>query len=303
MIKRMLCLAGLVLGPSIMFVNGAGAQDFTALPLKQTIQQSVPQPVPPQNPTSLTSAAGKPAASRAATGPVSQAGKDPTTCGNPAGPCLFYGGDFNTDPLLSPFLPNGLSNENDLVNSGTPYAAAVWVPFTVPAGKGWKVSALFANNLSSFGVLDQTPNTPAAAAYYAVSSGVSSGNPGTLIDAGIAAATSTPTGRSAFGLTEYTIEVTGLNFELAPGTYWMAVVPQCTNSANPQCHGRFFLSDVEYVNALPNGNGPPEPEDQSFFDSSLFFAAFEPTYGPAGACFGEGCDAYSAGVIGTEIGR
>jgi hypothetical protein len=286
MIKKILGLAGLLLGASVLLVYEAAAQDYTAQPSKQSIQQYGPF----TNTTATTSAPGGSPGS----------GKD-HTCGNPAGECLFYGGDFNTNPLLSPFLPNGLANENDLVDSGTPYAAAVWVPFTVPEGRGWQVTALFSNNLASYGVLDQTPNTPVSAAFYSINSGVSAGNPGTVIDAGIAAATSTPTGRSDFGLTEYTIQVSVPSFELAPGTYWMAVVPLCTNTANAQCDGVFYLSDVEYVNVLPDGVGPAEPVDDSFFDSPLFGISFGPAYGPTGACGGEGCDSFSAGVIGTEI--
>jgi len=277
----MACFAGLLLGALVMFSYESAAQNYNSLPPKSTIQQYAP----------FTNAAVK-----NSTPGTNTSGK----CGNPAGSCLFYGADFIDNPLGSPFLPNGLANENTLGVPGSPYGAAVWVPFTVPAGKGWQVTGLFTNNQASFGVLDQTPNTPASAAFYSVNQNVGAGSPGNVIASGVAAATSTPTGRSAFGLSEFTVQVSGLSFTLAPGNYWMAVVPICTNTANAFCDGAFFLSDVEYVNMLPsNAFGPAEPIDNSFLDAPQFGAAFEPTNGSLGACFGSGCDAFSAGVIGT----
>ena len=223
-------------------------------------------------------------------------------CGNPSGPCLFYGGDFVVDPFYPPSLANGLANETDLNVFGIPYGAAAWVPFTVPAGTGWAVTGLFTNNQSTYGVLDQYPTTPTSAAFWSVNQAVSPGNAGTVIASGTSAATSTPTGRAAFGLNEYTVQVTGLNFVLAPGKYWMAVVPLCTNTDDAYCHGVFFESDVEYINVRPaNAQGPPEPVDESFFDSPFFGVSFTQTNSATGACGGIGCDAFSAGVLGRKI--
>lgn len=225
---------------------------------------------------------------------------DPGKCGNPAGACLFYGGDFIDNPFGSPFLANGLANETTVFIPGTPYGAATWVPFTVPAGQTWNVTGLFTNNQATFGVLDQYPNTPSSAAYWSINEGVSPGNAGTVVDSGTSAATSTPTGRVAFGLTEYTVQVTGLSITLTSGEYWMAVVPLCTNTDDAYCKGVFFESDVEYINTRPkNAVGPAEPLDASFFDSSYFGVTFEQTNSEDGACGGVGCDAFSAGVLGT----
>ena len=222
-------------------------------------------------------------------------------CGNPSEPCLFYGGDFVFDPFYPPNLANGLANETTLNVPGTPYGAATWVPFTVPAGTGWTVTGLFTNNQSTYGVLDQYPTTPTAAAFWSINQGVSPGNAGTVIASGTSAATSRPTGRAAFGLNEYTVQVTGLNFVLAPGKYWMAVVPLCTNPNDAYCQGVFFESDVEYINVKPaHAEGPPEPVDQSFFDSPVFGVTFTQTNSGTGACGGSGCDAFSAGVLGTK---
>lgn len=219
-------------------------------------------------------------------------------CGNPAAACLFYGGDFLYDPLYSP-ISNALANENTLLVSGTPYGAATWVPFTVPAGKTWEVKGLFTNNLSSYGVLDQGTE-PLSVAYWSINEEMFAGNAGIVIDSGTSPATSTPTGRAAFDLSEYTIQVTGLSITLTPGTYWLCVVPICSNEANPFCGGVFFQTDVEYVNSAPtNAYGPAEPVDAAYFDSPSFGQSFDPANGLVGACAGSGCDAFSAGVLGV----
>jgi hypothetical protein len=261
----------------IPFTQMAAAQNYKGTP-KPTIQDYGPFPTT----TATTTKTKAP--------PSGQ-------CGNPVAACLFYGGDFLFNPVY-PNLANGLANENTLFISGNPYGAAVWIPFTVPAGQTWAVTGLFTNNQASFGVLDQGTQ-PASVAYWAINQQVSAGSGGVEIDSGTSPATSTPTGRSSFGLSEFTVQVTGLSVTLAPGAYWLTVVPICTNSANPYCDGVFFTSDVEYLNTTPvNAYGPPEPLSQSYFDSPLFGFSFGPTYGPFGACGGIGCDAFSAGVLG-----
>jgi hypothetical protein len=220
------------------------------------------------------------------------------TCGNPATTCLFYGGDFLDNPV-GPTVANGIANENDTLISGTPYGAAIWVPFTVPAKQKWDVTGLFTNNLSTYGVLDQAPNQPTSAAYWAIMEGIEPGNAGTTVASGTDAATITATGRAAFDLTEYTVQVENLSITLTSGTYWLAVVPLCTNASDPYCDGVFFLTDVEYINTLPtNAYGPAEPIDSAYFDSAYFGLSFDPANGPLGAAAGIGGDAFSAGVLG-----
>ena len=219
------------------------------------------------------------------------------TCGNPAANCLFYGGDFIVDPLYPPTIANALANESTLDVPGTPYGAATWVPFTVPAGETWDVTGLFTNNMSTYGVLDQGTE-PTSVAYWSINENMFSGNGGTVVNYGTSPSTSTPTGRAAFGDSEYTVQVTGLSVALTSGTYWMIVVPICTNTANPYCDGVFFESDVEYINTTPKNILGVEPVDASFFDSPFFGFSFNPAYGPLGACAGNGCDSFSAGVLG-----
>jgi hypothetical protein len=275
----------------IPFAQPAAAQNYKGTP-KPTVQDYGPfpnaqskNPTNPTNTTAATSASGK--------------------CGNPAGNCLFYGGDFLDDPLYPPTLPNGLANETTLFvpppSTGGDYGAATWVPFTVPEGETWDVTGLFTNNLASYGVLDQGAE-PTSVAYWEINEGVFAGSPGTVVAGGyVSPATSTPTGRAAFSLNEYTVQVTGLSVTLTSGTYWMSVVPVCTNTSDPYCEGIFFESDVEYLNTTPtNAFGPPEPIDASFFDSGFFGATFDPANGSVGACGGFGCDAFSAGVLGKK---
>jgi hypothetical protein len=258
----------------------AAAQNYKSTP-KATIQDYGPFKNVPYRNTTTKAATGK--------------------CGNPAAACLFYGGDFIFDPLYPSSLPNGLANENTLPVPGTPYGAATWVPFTVPAGQVWFVTGLFSNNQSSYGVLDQGTE-PTSVAYWSINQGVFPGNGGTVLASGTSPATSTPTGRAAFGLPEFTVQVTGLSVTLSAGSYWMAVVPICSNTADPFCNGVFFESDVEYLNTTPtNAYGPPEPVDASFFDSSYFGYSFQPTNSSVGACGGFGCDAFSAGVLGKAL--
>jgi hypothetical protein len=267
----------------VAFAQMTAAQSYTTGTPKPTIQDYGPFPTPAVKPNTATAPA------------ATTSGK----CGNPVAKCLFYGGDFLYNPLYPPFLPNGLANENTLFVPGDPYGAAVWIPFTVPTGQTWNVKGLFTNNMSSYGVLDQG-TLPNAVAYWSINEEVFAGSPGVVVDSGTSPATSTATGRAAFGLTEFTVQVSGLSVTLTAGTYWLTVVPICTNSANPYCDGVFFVSDVEYLNTTPtNAYGPAGLLDQSFFDSSLFGVTFEPTNGPVGACGGSGCDAFSAGVLGT----
>jgi len=286
MLRRGFCTIAVAL---ISFCQLGTAQNYKGTP-KPTIQDYGPFPT-----TNRTAAATvKPETATPAKSTGAASGK----CGNPLTSCLFYGGDFLDNPLYPPFLPNGLANESTVNVSGDPYGAAVWIPFTVPAGQTWDVTGLFTNNQSTYGVLDQGTE-PIAVASWSINEEAFPGNAGVVVDSGTSPATSTATGRSAFGLNEFTVQVTGLSITLTSGTYWFSVVPVCTNSADPYCDGVFFTSDVEYLNTTPaNAYGPVEPLDSSFFDSSLFGESFAPTSGSVGACAGDGCDAFSAGVLG-----
>ena len=88
-------------------------------------------------------------------------------------PCLFYGGDFNPES----------SNANALVNeltTGVVSGAFVYVPFVVPEGKVWTVTALFSNNLSYTEVIDPE------SAIWSISTGVTQGSGGNTVANGAA---------------------------------------------------------------------------------------------------------------------
>jgi hypothetical protein len=216
--------------------------------------------------------------------PENKPAKPPAYCK----PCLFYGGDFD-DSLAT---ANGLWNG---VNSELGIAGEVLVPFTIPKGQIWFVSGLFTNNLSNVSVIDPKK------ANWSISKGVTTGSGGHTIAKGTAPATYTPTGRSGFGLTEYTVLVKIEPLALGPGTYWLTVAPLCTNSADSACTSAlYYESDTEDSPPL-NHYGPLEPNDMSYFNSASFLDTYAPTWGASGACSGVGCDRFSAGVLGFGL--
>jgi hypothetical protein len=159
---------------------------------------------------------------------------------------VWYNGDFNG--------VNGLTNE---VNTTIPQSY-IYDDFIVPTG-GWTLTDAFSNNLMSF----STSNADVE-----IRSGVSAGNPGTLVYGAYGvAATQTATGRSGFGYNEYTIEVALPSVYLPAGTYWLAVAPDGSGS------GRSFISTTSGANCigLPCGN-----DDNSFWTSAYYGTYFTP---------------------------
>ncbi|HEV2425825.1 MAG TPA: hypothetical protein VGZ29_13435 [Terriglobia bacterium] len=196
-------------------------------------------------------------------------------------PCLFYGGDINPG---SPEV-NGFGNENTLLVQDT----TLYAPFTVPGGQRWRISGLFTNNLA-----DPYEGIDPRQATWSISMGMSSGNAGTVVASGTATASFTATGRNAFGFNEYTVGVAFATpaVVLRPGTYWLSVVPQCTNSGNSNCYGaQYFVSNTGGLNSY----GPQEPTAKSFWNSAYFGY----TYANACAVNTDGCEKFSAGVEGT----
>jgi hypothetical protein len=157
---------------------------------------------------------------------------------------LFYGGDFDPNNLNA----NGLANETDGIVGGSPYGAATFQNFVIPASaQTWNVGGLFTNDLMSL-----SPST----AYWELRTGILEGSSGILIASGTAADTVSPTGRAAFGLSEYT-NLVSVNLSLVHGIYWFSVVPNDQNN-----HGRSFntntfgsnsagtqVSDLQYCNS------------------------------------------------------
>ena len=117
-------------------------------------------------------------------------------------------------------------------------------------------------------MLDQAPNQPISAAYWAIQEGIEPGFAGTIVASGTSAATATPTGGSAFDLDEYTIEVQGLSVTTNESAN-RNVVPRipfalckCIGSASPFAYDNTdfhivltaFHFEFHTVPRLPVGN-------------------------------------------------
>jgi hypothetical protein len=200
-------------------------------------------------------------------------------------PCLWYAGDFN--PYNS--KANGMADEKDITVS----RSAVYVPFTVPKGKTWRITGAFGIVLSEINVIDPPQ------ADWSFSKGVSTGHAGRLIKSGTSPATVTVLGCNK-GLSIFClgILVKGLNVTLTSGRYWLTVVPYCTNK-NDCGQASYFLADVE-DNPPLNHYGPKDVLDASYVTSKDFGFFYAPTWGSSGACGGLGCDTFSAGLLGTS---
>jgi len=199
-------------------------------------------------------------------------------------PCLAYSGDIDTSTSNA----NAFANENTQPSIGL--SATTYAAVHVPSTENWEVSGLATNNMSNNGgVLDP------AQATWSISTGMSSGNAGTTIASGTASATSTPTGRSDFGLTEYTILVSIPPVHLNKGSNeFISVVPQCTNANDSACtSAEFFFSDTDQLNAWPGAI--PGHTGLGFFNSSYFGY----NYAPLCTVSAEGCQYSSYAVIGT----
>ena len=177
---------------------------------------------------------------------------------------LYYGGD------LDPNNPNvnGLANENDGIVNG----AATYDNFTVSGGT-WHVTGLFTNDLSGLNV---------TSADWEIRSGVSEGNGGTLLFSGSSLSpVVTATGRGAFGFNEFNVEVP-VSLNLAPGEYWLSVVP-VSGDAN-----RSFESNTFGLNAIGVHTAKSDYWNSAFFGANFTNANNEGVF-----------PGFSSGVIGT----
>ncbi len=180
---------------------------------------------------------------------------------------LWYNGDFNG--------VTGLTNGTYATETSFP-TARVYDDFVVPLGMVWNVDTVWTNNLvyGNFSKAD-----------WSILTGVSAGNGGTVVASGISDVTPTPTGRKAFGMYEYTFQVTGIHVVLTPGTYWLSVAPMGDQSAYA------YLTFTSGANAI----GSPAGNDGNAFDYDPGFEPFIATvniYPPLGD--------FSMGVGGTD---
>ncbi len=177
---------------------------------------------------------------------------------------LYYGGDL--DPGNA--AVNGLANENDGIVNG----AATYDNFTISSGT-WNITGLFTNDLEALNI---------TSASWEIRSGVSEGNGGTLIASGTSLSPNvTSTGRSAFGFSEFNVEVP-VSVTLGAGEYWLSVVPNSPDA------NRSYESNSFGLNAIG-----VHTNDQDYWNSAFFGVNF--TNANNEGSF----PAFSSGVIGT----
>jgi len=178
---------------------------------------------------------------------------------------MFVDGSGLLAPTASQLWYNGDSAGASALPNGITFSHAngrIYSDFNVTSADGWEVSGVFSNNLMS---------TVITQASYEIRSGVSLGNPGTLLHSGTTAATQVATGRSLGGFTEYRVTVSGLSIHLAMGTYFLNVAPigngtgvsynTATTGANavgspPGNNGNEFWTSgtTNFGNTAPQGN-------------------------------------------------
>ena len=195
-------------------------------------------------------------------------------------PCYFYAGDFDSTNSNA----NGLANEDDQLVSDS----HIYSPFRV-LKVGASVSGLFVNSLDSVAAIDNP--TP-----WAINKGVKAGSGGRVVAHGKTKSTDTPTGRSGFGLTEYTHLVRFKAHVLTGGVYFENVTPQCLTGSSCGT-ARYFESDEENDPSPLNHVGSKNILDDSFWNSTSFGENWV-LAGPS-VC-GIGCDMFSAGVLGVK---
>ena len=165
---------------------------------------------------------------------------------------LWYNGDFDG--------VDGLANEQD-TSIGSGEYAHTYDDFNVTDASGWYVGAVFSNNLTDTNITGAT---------WEIRQGISAGNGGLIIASGMTVTPLvTPTGRSGFGYTEYSVQVTGIFVYLPQANgYFLNVTPLGDLS------GRSFVSTTSGANAMGQ---PPGNDQNAFFDSNFFGAVFQST--------------------------
>lgn len=152
-------------------------------------------------------------------------------------------GNIHADTLWS----NGdLDFQSGLVSTtGPAVTGIVYDDFNVTSPYGWNVTGVAGNFYYTTDLAGTTAN-------WEIRSGISSGNPGTLIASGTGTVALTSMGTYQPTTTPYNVEhvsLTGLNVNLTPGTYWVGIQPITTS-------GYGFLGSTSGSNAIgtPAGN-------------------------------------------------
>ncbi len=110
-------------------------------------------------------------------------------------------------------------------------------------------------------------------ASWEIRSGMAPGDGGTLVASGLGAATQTPTGRMALWR-EYSITVSGLDLDLAPGTYWLNVAPLVGSDPGSGGYLYSYASFTTGANAVGQPDGDNANALQDWTDSYAPFSTF-----------------------------
>jgi hypothetical protein len=127
---------------------------------------------------------------------------------------LWYNGDLNS--ISGEYSVNQIGSQPDPFFGNFPIYQIIYDDFVVQSSENWIVNTIWSNNGMDFTATEAT---------WSILTGVSSGNPGTIIASGTNSVTQTPTRNMFYGNPEYTVAVSGLNISLSPGRYWLSVTP------------------------------------------------------------------------------
>jgi hypothetical protein len=187
---------------------------------------------------------------------------------------LFYGGDWDSG--------SSTNMRYQSANTGVS-TASVYQGFVVPNGVSWQVDGLFFNSQFAFFASEADRRNSVTTALWAVRSGVSMGNGGTLLASGSSAITLNSTGRSdAYGI-EYTVGVSNLSVNLGAGSYWMNVTPVVSATTNGSTYVGPSYSGVNKVGSISGSN--------------YYYAS---TSSGVWLNYDSTLERYSAGVVGTQ---
>ncbi len=137
---------------------------------------------------------------------------------------LWYNGDLITNPNLYVGYQNQITPDP---NTPT-IIARTYAYFYVPAG-GWTINSLYSNNLFD----NQNGNLVITGASWEIWAATPPASGGNATYSGTSSFFGDPaaTGRSIYGYPEFTVAVTGLNFPLGEGGYWLSVTPINSNAS------------------------------------------------------------------------
>ena len=171
----------------------------------------------------------------------------PVTAADPHGEIGWYNGDWC-------HCAEGLRNQ--IIIGGN--HALVYDDFVVPAG-GWTIVGVFSHNFMR--------QVGATEAYWEIRTGMSEGKGGKVVASKKGPATiQQQTDLTPTGYAEYEVRVDGLNVNLGPGRYWLAVAPIS--------NGHSYIHPTSGKNAI----GTPRGDNgESYADFPEFHRTFMKT--------------------------